>query len=507
MKRVVIRADATLRIASGHIMRCLTLATALKNTFKDIDITLLAGPLPKALEERIGQAKVTLKCLPMNVDSTDWNQSDDIKQSIEAISGLGPIDLIIVDHYSLDIEWERALAPYSQKLLVIDDLINRDHHADFLLDQTFGRKAEEYSARVNQHCQLMLGTNFTLIREEFSRLITQAQHKRQQFTAVHHLLISLGGLDENNATGKILTLLQEAITQGDKEKWHDWSLTIIASSDAPHLSQLKQQIMALPKAKLLIDCQNMAEQLLDADIAIGASGGSAWERCVMGLPTLSVVLADNQIDIATNLAAQGAAINLEHINNLTVARLTEGLAEISSPKVYQKMVQQCSAVCDGRGSSRVIGQLSASEVSLTKATKNDLMTTFTWQSNPLIRKYSRNPKPVSLKEHENWFRHSLKLGTRFLYIIHYQESPCGVLRLDKKDAEHYEVSILVDPSMQGKGVALQALNQIPKQFGDKNIYAFVNPENKASQKLFLKAKFEQISPNEFIRKINADVKN
>jgi len=499
MRHAVIRADATVRIASGHIMRCLTLADVLKTTFTDISITLLSGPLPNAISQRVTQAGVTLKLLSKNVDDADWTQSLDITQSIEAISSLPTADLIIVDHYALDHLWERSLSAHCDKLMVIDDLADRSHHANLLLDQTFGCSPEAYMPLVNSDCHLLLGSAYTLIREEFLALQQSALSKRQHFQKVEHLLINLGGLDEHNATGRIIDLIENALPQ---EQFEKLTFTVIASADAPHIQQLRERTESLPNAELILDCQHMAEQLLKADIAIGASGGSTWERCVMALPTLAVVLADNQITIATQLEKAGAIINLGEVNSLTKEKLALAFKQLDAPETYQEMVKHCQSICDGLGTKRVIDALFPSNVSLRKATEADLLTIFAWQANPDVRKFSRNPNPVSLEEHEQWFKHSLTLTTRFIYIISYGDKACGVLRLDEIDADNYEVSILVDPGMQGKGVALKALNQIPEQFSDRQIYAFVSPQNKASQKLFLKADFKQVSINEFIRKKN-----
>lgn len=512
MQHIVFRVDATVNIATGHLMRCLTLANKFQATCPTVVITFITGQLTAFAKENVENTSHQLIEFESNADDLNWNQMLDIQYSIDVISNLPTIDLLIVDHYQLDAIWEMALSPYCQKLLVIDDLANRKHQCDFLLDQTFGRTHHEYLSFVNPQCQLLLGQKYMLLREEFASLRITAQQKRESFSGIKNALISLGGIDLNNDTAILLDWLL-AIPECNQ-----WNINIIVSSDMPKLNELKAKTKNIAQVALIINCNNMSEQMLNADLAIGASGGTTWERCALGLPTISVVLADNQKDIADVLNVQGAHINLGLITDTTIDDFQNAIRFLEKPNNYYEMTKQCFNCCDGLGAGRAIKILNGHPVKLVPAKISDLDIVYQWQSNPAIRQYARNTQPVLYSEHREWFSHSLSLSSRHMYMINYANKAVGVLRLDEiKQATQqkrklqndtieseaptmgYEVSILVDPSSQGQGVALSALLNIPQQFNEAGVYAYVSPENIASQRLFSRANFQRIGPDKFIR--------
>ena len=512
MQHIVFRVDASINIATGHLMRCLTLASKFQATFPEAVITFITGQLTSFAKENINKTLYNLVEFKSNADDLYWDQSVDIQRSIKEVSKLPIADLLIVDHYQLDATWEIALSSYCQKLLVIDDLANRQHQCDFLLDQTFGRTHHQYLSLVNPQCQLLLGQKYMLLREEFASLRVTAQRKRESFSGIKNALISLGGIDLNNDSTILLDWLLAT------PECNQWNINIIVSSDMPQLNALKAKTKNIAQVALIINCNNMSEQMLNADIAIGASGGTTWERCALGLPTLSVVLADNQKDIADALNAQGAHISLGPITDTTIDDFQNAIRFLEKPNNYYDMAKQCFNCCDGLGAGRAIKILSGDPIELVPAKISDLDIVYQWQSNPAIRQYARNTQPVPYSEHREWFTHSLSSAGRHMYMINYANKPVGVLRLDEiKQATQqkrklqnntieseaatmgYEVSILVDPSSQGQGVALSALLSIPQHFNDEGIYAYVSPENIASQRLFSRANFQRIGPDKFIR--------
>ena len=501
MEHIAFRVDATVNLASGHLMRCLTLANKLKERSAKIHITFITGQLQNQFKRSIIDTGFELHQFAINADHADWHQTADIELCHQAVKQLPPITLLVVDHYLLDIQWEQAMAPYCQKLLVIDDLANRQHDCDYLLDQTYGRQVADYLPLVPHHCQLLLGQPFMLLRDEFYKIREKAQQKRQQTSTIKHLLISLGGVDANNATGKILALL------ANTPFFPDIFIDVIITSNAPHLAELQALNAKHRQIKFIVDCSEVAMAMFNADFAIGASGTSAWERCSLGLPSISVILAENQRNIGNILSDQGAHINLGNVESISDHSLTKAIEYLSNNNHYQTMANHAFSCCDGRGAARLVTRLNSPDIVLKQASIDDLMTTYHWQSNAIIRQYSRQPKPVTLAEHTAWFKASLLLESRTLFILYINNLPAGVLRLDKlektfKDNDYhaaFEVSILIEPTLQGKGIALKALLAIPSEYSVQGIYAFVNKKNKASQALFSRANFIRVSDEQFIR--------
>lgn len=505
---IVFRADASKKLATGHIMRCLTLAHGLKNQFKQYRIVFICNKLPDKLQMQISQADCELLILPFDVDSANWQQSDDADATMTALIQLGinSIDLLVVDHYLIDHQWQNVLRKKYKKLLVIDDLANRNHLADFLLDQTLNRQPNDYLQRLPFNCQLLLGQKHMLLRDEFMQLIPSAKQKRSRTTAIEHLLVNLGGFDNDNVTQLVIEALIEYQTKQDEIP--SLTVDIVMTSHSPYIKQISNLIQPYPWLKLILDCHDMSAKMLQADLAIGACGTTAWERCSLGLPTLAIVLAENQKLVNENLSKQQAIINLGDYKQLTSKKIISAIKQLKhSLTNYHTLVSNSFSSCDGIGTQRVVARLMASPVTLKKAAKKDLQLTFTWQSTPEIRQFSRNPNTVSLAEHSQWFINSLALKTRHMFMICSEEQKLGVLRLDectplnidKAAPTRYEISILIAPQAQGQKLAVKAMHALPKTFENSEVFAYVNVENHASQQLFRQANFIKLTNDSFLR--------
>lgn len=495
---VVFRVDASRKLATGHVMRCLTLADELISQSANLKITFVCCPLPQNLKQLLNQRQIALIELGYDIDSPDWNQAKDSDNCISIFKTLDHIDLLIVDHYYLDISWQKALAPFFKKLCIIDDLADRHHQANYLVDQTFGRLGLDYMPWLNPECQTLVGADYTLLRKTFLANRNKAKNIRASVDCIKRIFISLGGVDEHNTSSKIIHFLANAF---ETKLLPLFEIDLVISSAAPYLAQLHSLSQQYAWLKLHVDTQAIAELMLAADLAIGASGSTTWERCCLGLPSLAIVLAENQQLINRNLAMKGALTNLGHYSELNQERLISEIQYLNQNNdAYQKMAEQAFDCSDGAGVQRVARRLLSAHVSLRKANIDDIKTVFDWQSNPVIRQFSRNPNPVKWQEHEAWFTASIVNEKRHIYIIECQNEPAGVLRLDKlTDKSGYEISILVAPKWQGQHVALKAIHLIEGQFLKLPIHAWVSPQNTASVKLFKQANFTQVASDHFIR--------
>lgn len=269
----------------------------------------------------------------------------DAEQSLAALNSR-IADWLITDHYALDVAWETSLRPVCRHLMVIDDLADRQHDCDILLDQNLNRSAADYNTKTTPRCTRLIGPRFALLRPEFAAMRAYSQTRRSP-GRLKNLLISMGGMDKDNVTGQLLTALHSLqLLTGCR-------ITVVMGGHAPWLEDVRARMASIPSATLHINTTDMAQLMADSDVAIGAAGTTAWERCCLGLPTLTLVLAENQRGGAEALNAAGAALLLQGGDHLT-AELETHLTALQAAETLRLMQDKCFAISDGQGSERVV---------------------------------------------------------------------------------------------------------------------------------------------------------
>jgi UDP-2,4-diacetamido-2,4,6-trideoxy-beta-L-altropyranose hydrolase len=354
--RVIFRADASTQIGTGHVMRCLTLADALRD--RGARCGFVCREHPGHLLDLIRSRGHEAHALPLAIasrtsgrdaahDHADWLGADwasDAQQTL-AIMHDTPVDWLVVDHYALDARWEKQVGAHCSKVLVIDDLADRPHDCDLLLDQNLNRRTSDYDHFCPPRATRLIGTEYALLRPDFAELRGYSLSRRRD-GQLNRLLISMGGTDKDNATGAVLnTLLSCNLSDGCK-------ITVVMGAHAPWLEQVRSQAARTGSVEVLVNVGNMAQLIAESDLAIGAAGTSAWERCCLGLPTLTMVLADNQRGGASALSKIGAVSLLEDGDRLQ-QELGTKLQELRVVQNMQRMQDACSSVCDGMGTVRV----------------------------------------------------------------------------------------------------------------------------------------------------------
>lgn len=298
--RVIFRCDASIQIGTGHVMRCLTLADAL--AARGAVCYFICREHEGHLLEVIRKRGHQVYSLPFKADvensskgvikllHADWlgvTQQEDAQQCIDIIKLIQP-NWLIVDHYAIDIVWEKTLRPYCKKLMVIDDLADRAHDCDMLLDQTFGRHIKDYLDWIPDNCQVLCGSKYALLRPEFAKWRDYSLERRKD-GMLKHLLINLGGVDKDNITSKILKGLQNSSLP------ECCKITVVMGSTAPWIESVKAEAKTLPwETEVKSGVSNMAELMANSDLAIGAAGSTIWERFCLGLPSILIVIAENQ---------------------------------------------------------------------------------------------------------------------------------------------------------------------------------------------------------------------
>lgn len=303
---IVFRADASTRIGSGHIARCLTLAGALREHGMRCAFVCRAGPgEPSGFIASRGFEVRTLETIPaaarIEAVLTDSEQIADAQQTIAAVANLdAEISWIVADHYGLGAAWEETVAAHAERVMVIDDLANRRHACDLLLDQNYYARENRYEGLVPARCKLFLGPRHVLLRTEFAE--AKAGMRRRDGT-VKRVLVAFGGSDESGETIKALHGLSVLGLDGI-------AIDVVAGGSNPHRDALRALCASIPGCVYHEQIDYMAKLIADADLALGAGGAMTWERCALGVPALTVVTAPNQRQTTVDTAALGAAIFL-----------------------------------------------------------------------------------------------------------------------------------------------------------------------------------------------------
>jgi len=350
-------------IGTGHVMRCLTLAKELSNS--GVNCQFICRAHNGNLIERIKQEGFKVHALPLrnieqveettsvatNRQYADWLGVDQKKDSEDTIACLRETipDWLIVDHYAIDIDWEKRFRGHCRKMMVIDDLANRKHDCDLLLDQNFGRSNKMYSDLVPENCTVFTGSKYALLRSEFS-LHREASLARRNNRTIKNVLISMGGIDSNNTTGKVLAALKNS------ELPADCAITVVMGKNSPAKHLVQSEASDMPwVTDVLFDVNNMAELMTKSDLAIGAAGSTAWERCCLGLPTVILVLAQNQQASASALERSGAAIVIQNEDALEI-EMAHAIHYLMQDSTLSKMSIAAQGLTDGTG-ARIIAEL------------------------------------------------------------------------------------------------------------------------------------------------------
>lgn len=347
--RIFVRSDASLQLGSGHIMRCLALTDALRS--KGAEVSFICREQQGNLRELLqNKGYQVFRLPPSNLlpqEDTGWES--DAEETSRILQDAGHCAWLVIDHYLLDCRWESKLRRFVNKIMVIDDLANRRHDCDLLLDQNLHENPNNrYDGLLPDHCQRLLGPSYALLRPEFTQY---RQKLRSRDGHIKRILISFGGSDPTNETARAL----QAITLLGR---NEIALDVVVGSSNPHKAAIKEICSTIPQATFHCQADNMAELMGKADLAIGAGGSTTWERCCMGLPSIALIVAENQAEITRMTAAFGALINLGRSKEVSVADIVETLSSLfSAPSTLLNLSMRAQQLVDGKGTDRVTNNL------------------------------------------------------------------------------------------------------------------------------------------------------
>lgn len=495
--KVFFRTDASQQIGTGHVIRCLTLAKVLRAA--GASCQFICREHSNHMLNWIRQAGFEVIALPISgkdAPSTlggndpkfahaHWLGSDwqtDASQTIAALAG-ARMDWMVVDHYALDQRWETSLRPHAEKIMAIDDLADRPHNCDVLLDQNLVADMEHrYDGLVPDHCSRLLGPTYALLQPDYANL-----HPRTppRLGPVRRILVFFGGADSNNLTGMALAAFLSLDCA-------DLALDVVIHPDSPHFQTVSALAAENNRITIHQILPSLAELMVKADLAVGAAGSTSWERCCLGLPTLVVTLAENQRPIAAALEKKGLVRWLGHVGTVKSENIKQALQQTIRSADLTAWSQLCRGLVDGKGANRLATLFSLEpprnlKVRLARLEDEGLL--LRWANEPAVRRNSFHPQPIVREVHQRWFYERLRNMDNCQIYIGESEGglPVGQVRFDRQEGGwEIDLSLAVEARGVGLGKRLleAAMLELRKNQAGVQVFGRVKPENTRSCRIF-----------------------
>lgn len=495
--KIAFRTDASLEIGTGHVMRCLTLASALRE--RGAECHFICREHPGNLLALIRKQAFEVVTLPIMGDDVQssaredqqplahaaWLGSDwftDAEQTRASTGNMKP-DWLIVDHYALDARWESYLRPYCNRILVIDDLADRPHDCDMLLNQNLIADMDrQYTGDVPDHCGMLLGPQYALLRPQYAELHPRIPPREGP---VHRVMVYFGGVDSSNLTGMTISAFLSLNRK-------DILLDVVINPESSHAHSIRRQIEGHQNIALHSRMPTLALLMVQADVAIGAGGTTSWERCCLGLPALVITVAENQKSVSKQLEQHGAIRWLGHKDEVNQAALTLALKDVFDNGLMAGWSETGKHLVDGRGAQRVCSVLmlnSNTPLRPRLAQVEDESLILQWANDPLVRQNSFSEDTIDPITHHAWFRRCLRdLNGCFIYIVETLDGfPAGQVRFDQSDGA-WMINYSLDPLARYRGLGKMLLQSAMLVFREINkgvpIFGRVKESNKVSCSVF-----------------------
>ena len=353
---VVFRVDASLQIGSGHLMRCLTFAERLHKS-EDANITFITRDLEGNLIDLIKLQGYSVFVLPRSADERKdlcgyeaWltvDKETDAAETETVLREMPWIDFLIIDSYAIDAVWERKIRPHVRKIVVIDDLANRVHDCDILLDQNFYLdKDTRYNGLVPESCRCFLGPQYLLLRQEFYDI---RKRLRKRTGKIERILVFYGGVDLTNETEKAISaILKSGIVA---------HVDVIVGQGNPHKKKIR--VLCNQHENMIYHCQvsNIGDYMNASDISLGGGGTATWERCFLGLPTIVTSVADNQTASFIACGKAGYIWYLGVASEVQEETIKQALWRANQPGALEWFQHQCQLNISGEAGACLLDYL------------------------------------------------------------------------------------------------------------------------------------------------------
>lgn len=472
------RVDSSYAIGSGHLMRCLALADALE------ECGVESFFICKDYEGNFN-SHVEIKGFGLHVLNYpgDYDLNEDAKRTEALLKKEGAVEWLVVDSYAIDHQWEKLVRNETRNIMVIDDLANRSHDCDLLLDQNYHKDMDSrYDGLLPERCKKLLGPRYGLLRREFS----EARKKRiEKNSSRRRILISLGGSDPANATEVAL----EALLSMNRQ---DVEVDVVIGSSHRGREKIKKLCDKRSNLNFHLQADNMAQLMANADLAIGVGGISNWERCCLGLPTIALSIDAIQETILKAMAGDGILLYAGKSVEASPEKLGRTIsAVLDNPHLKSFLSKKSMELVDGGGSEKVAQQMFPRRIRLREAEQADCENVYNWRNAQENRRQSFDKLPIDYELHKKWFERTVNSSDNLLLIGEEKEKPVGVIRYDINDNQA-KVSVYLVPGMHGFGYGAHLIDAgsiwLQKNCPNiKKINAEIIPENSASEKVFTSA--------------------
>lgn len=469
--KVVFRADASRRIGTGHVIRCLTLARALQS--RGAQCGMLQRRHAGNLIELASRSGLTTFELPepppvdepiADEDYAAWlgvTANADARESQQAL-GKEESDWLVVDHYGLDKSWEQATRSHAKGVLVIDDLANRPHDCELLVDQNYYRAGNRrYQDLLPESARILSGPRYALLGERYRnhRPGRPSVHK-----AAQRILVYYGGVDPTNETARALRVLR-------LPEFSEIQVDVVIGLSNPHRKAIELLVEQRPRTRLRGQQNDLVDLMLAADLTLGAGGTTTWERCCLGLPSVVTTVAANQVLYNRELARDGLISYAGDTTQLTDKELAESIRPlIEQPQLAADLARDSWRLVDGWGAVRVAEHMLATppeQLTLRDAQATDISLFFEWANEPLNRRHSFDPTPISWKAHIDWFDQQLASDHAWLWVLCATDGlPVGEAHIETRD-DRAILSFSLDADYRGRGWGRHFLQKIGERWRRK----------------------------------------
>lgn len=495
-RALLIRTDASTQMGTGHLMRCLALAQAWKDSGGKVAFITAcesAGLLQRLSDEDF-QIVTVEGSYP---DPADWKATSQVLAA-------HPNAWVVLDGYHFDPVYQIRIKEAGHPLLVIDDMAHLEHYyADIVLNQNL--HAEQLNYPCEFYTQLLLGTQYVLLRREF---LQWQDWKREIPEVARKVLVTLGGSDPDNVTLKVIRVI-------NKLKLRDLEAKVVIGPSNPHMTSLTEAVHHSPfTIHLLPSVEDMPELMTWADVAISGGGSTCWEMAFLGLPNVVLELAENQRGIAEGLDSRGVALNVGWYAEISKLDLAQTLKTLMfNPARRKTMSEEGQKLVHGTGTDKIVSvmhkatqsALLSDHLQVRPARLEDVELLWRWTNDQVVRANSFHPDSIPYDKHIEWYQEKLQSPNTCIWMLGLDREPAGQVRYDRVDTDEAVISFSIAADYRGKGISTKALvltsGMACRELGVKRLKGVVFLSNEASRHAFAKAGFQCVGDEKISGKL------
>lgn len=472
-------------------MRCLALAQQWKKEGCSVMFLISPDGLPYA--DHLSRNGIGFSCCNSVAGS-----AADTAETLHFLRDSGA-ECIVMDGYRFDSVYVRKIRESGAVTVLFDDYGHASHnYSDFVINQNIFASDKNYTSS-ERYTQLLLGSKFYLIREEF-RL--WPDRKKKIAKIAKNILLTLGASDPDNLTMKVLNAILPGIPD-------DCRVRVVIGAGNPHIGEIRDYAEKhLENLEVFFDAKNMPELMAWADIAVSAAGTTACELAYMGTPMALITTSDNQIPVSNSLYSRSAAVSLGDKSSITADNIQEIVSDlIHNRSLRQTLADNAITLIDGQGACRAIRKITETWIRLQPAVADDCKRLWLWVNDPVVRASAFNTDIISFEDHISWFTQKQADPSCVQYIASDMHGEAiGQIRFDTDDSGYVNIDVSVDPKHRGKGrgasIIRTGIRQHYHTHKPRGYYSLIKPENISSIRSFERAGFRQSTPHED-RKLNA----